>query len=281
MILTFAGPYFSISGAALVDVFVHQSFTDFIYLGGNPHQDMQLIRVAKILKAVADALDGLETYYNSVVPSANPIASRLMPQPVPREPLTSHLVFSARFRYKGGRPNSRRSLFRGTLDDKPVLIKFCETYSPIAHRLLAKHDPPLAPQLHFFSEVQDGLKMVVMDFVEGQDAHYQFANMHLPPSVRADIEKAKNVLHDDGWVFGDLRRPNIMVIPKRHESGEGVFGAMLVDFDWVGKAGEARYPLVLNNSGDIHWADGVEPGSIMETVHDDAMFARLDFPATL
>lgn len=74
--------------------------------------------------------------------------------------------------------------------------------------------------------------MAVMDFVEGQDAHYQFDGQDLPPDVRTDTGMAMTVLHEAGWAFGDPRRPNILVVPRKQEGEVGDFGAMLVDFDW-------------------------------------------------
>ncbi|KZV69091.1 hypothetical protein PENSPDRAFT_581540 [Peniophora sp. CONT] len=273
VILSFIGPYFHVSGVALVDIMIVQSFTDLIYLGGDPFAESQVLRVTKIFDVVAAAIKDLKTYYTDIAPSAIPDSSRLMPKPVPDNNL---LILEERFLYQGGRPDSRRSLFRGTYDGAPVLVKFCERYNRTAHTLLAEHDPPLAPKLHLVSEVQGGLKMVVMDFIERQDAHYQFEDQYLPPGVRADVSLAITVLRDAGLVFGDLRRPNILVVPRKHEGEGGDFGAMLVDFDWAGKAGEDRYPLLINVSGDIQWANGVGPGEIMEFKHDVDMFDRLD-----
>ena len=42
-------------------------------------------------------------------------------------------------------------------------------------------------------------------------------------------------------MFGDLRATNIMVV------GQTVKRGMLVDFDWVGKHNEDRYPPIINN----------------------------------
>lgn len=65
---------------------------------------------------MADAIADLEEYYRTVTPSANPISSRLMPDPVPLNiPLPDQLVINCRFPYKGDKPHSRRSVFRGTL----------------------------------------------------------------------------------------------------------------------------------------------------------------------
>ena len=63
----------------------------------------------------------------------------------------------------------------------------------------------------------------------------------LPDSVFADIETAVKLLHAEDLVFGDLRATNIMVV------GQTVKRGMLVNFDWVGKHNEDRYPPIINN----------------------------------
>ncbi|KDQ07365.1 hypothetical protein BOTBODRAFT_120196, partial [Botryobasidium botryosum FD-172 SS1] len=59
------------------------------------------------------------------------------------------------------------------------------------------------------------------------------------------VEEAMKLLHGNGFVFGDLRAPNILRVDG---------GAMLIDFDWAGKVGEAKYPLDINF--EVNWAEG-------------------------
>ncbi|KAF9268608.1 hypothetical protein L218DRAFT_954063 [Marasmius fiardii PR-910] len=107
--------------------------------------------------------------------------------------------------------------------------------------------PHTPPPTHICSSLP-GMYMVVMDYVKGR------------PSV-GDAKKADDagkqvgdilqILHKEGYVFGDLRDPNIVF----NEKGR----AMLVDFDWTGefdqasptsrtsdRPGIARYPYRLN-----------------------------------
>ncbi len=63
-------------------------------------------------------------------------------------------------------------------------------------------------------------------------------------------------------VFGDLRRPNIMVIG----SGEKLH-AMLVDFDWARPAGAATYPPETNNIFVLKRPYEVEPGANIKKGH--------------
>ena len=58
------------------------------------------------------------------------------------------------------------------------------------------------------------------------------------------VQDAIGILHSNQLVFGDLRRLNILV---------GNDTAMLVDFDWCGKSGKARYPPEINRDPSIGW----------------------------
>lgn len=256
-----------------VDILIFQPLTNIIDLADNPLLNPQLVGVAKTLDAIGSAIHHLERFYTTVSLSDTPLLPRLMPDLRPTgTPFPHELVFKDRFHYEGRLSHVCRSLFEGSFGGWRVLIKLCATYNPHAHDLLARQAPPLAPKLHYFGEVQGGMKVVIMDFLTAKDAHHHFSVQALLPSVRADIEKAKNILHNEGLVFGDLRRPNIMVVPRQ---GTSELGGMLVDFDWCGEAGKATYPYFLNVSGEIQWPDGVGPGGVMQTGHDDIMFERL------
>ncbi|RIA94123.1 hypothetical protein C1645_690128, partial [Glomus cerebriforme] len=65
-------------------------------------------------------------------------------------------------------------------------------------------------------------------------------------------------LHEQNIVFGDLRRPNILVTIK---------GTILVDFEWCGKHNTDRYPVTM--STEISWPEGARPGGLLMRAHDD------------
>ncbi|KDQ50837.1 hypothetical protein JAAARDRAFT_211512 [Jaapia argillacea MUCL 33604] len=291
IVISIAGPYVCFSGAVLVGGFIVQPFTDYVYLGGDPFMNDRIIHVAKIFDAVRNAATVLRDYYDHLLPRRERNRERLLPSPTYslHQP-TLPLKFIEQFHYQGRQTdNHRRSLFRGKFGDEIVLVKFCETYNERAHRELAHSN--LAPPLHFCSKIHGGIMMVVMGFVEGRDAHYQFKNQKLPADIMDDVKSAIHRLHEIGLVFGDLRRPNIMIVPKdldaasagedgtvgveEKEASSG-FRAMLVDFDWAGEHGHATYPALLNYTGEIDWADGVKPAAVMKKQHDLDMIGKLN-----
>jgi hypothetical protein len=273
--ISVAGPYILVGGAVFADIFVAEAFTDFIYMGGRPFGREQTIALSRIFAAVAQAARGLRQFYYELRWSATADVHRLLPRPTyydNREP-DLRLVFDRRFDNEGRPPSEyRRSLFCAKYGEEEVLVKFCETYHGEGHRIVAKAG--LAPKLFYCDEIKGGVMMVIMELLDARDAHYHFAFRPLPNSVLKDIESALVALHNACLVFGDLRRPNVLI----KVTGEGELRALLVDFGWVGKENEARYPPSLNDSGTITWAVGVGPHTLMKREHDREMMKLLMIP---
>ncbi|GJJ14692.1 hypothetical protein Clacol_008959 [Clathrus columnatus] len=210
--------------------------------------------------------------------------SRLLPQPTPRlggpgQPING-IQFRERLHYSGRQSGDfRQSLFLAYYEGQLVVVKFTERYHEQAHRMLA--DVGLAPKLYGCYHLIGGGFMVVMDYVQGQDAHHRFENTNLPLTILSDIQHAVTILHSVGLVYGDLRRVNIMTVPKPAAKGDGMAvdfneGGILIDFDWVGRDGQDHYPALLNDTGEIDWAEGVLPGGVMRKQHDVDMLKKLN-----
>ena len=126
--------------------------------------------------------------------------------------------------------------------------------------------------------------MVMTDLVDGTDAHRHQASEHddLPSTVLEDIHNVLKKLHEAGLVFGDMGRPNIMLvkfrgayIPDEDEYAEDEWHGQLIEFNWSGLVGKARYPPKLNMDGRITWAFGVEPAGLVEKRHDEEMLGKI------
>lgn len=252
--------------------------------------EARIVYVAKILQSIRAAVRTLHDSYEvfSMKPIANSI-SHALPHPTPvdeaiNRALLSDLRFVDRFDYLGrqyqcadGRivEEFSRSLFRARLgnngDGSEVLVKFCFRYGEEAHRLLAAHEPPLAPRLHACVPLLSGVTMVVMDIVPGFEDNVSLdKSAQLPSETMDDVKTALEVLHGAGLVHGDVRRSNVMAVP-RGDSGQ--MGAMLIDFDLAGENGNVLYPSRLNP--DVDWAQGAQPGYPIQREHDWEMWRRL------
>ena len=127
--------------------------------------------------------------------------------------------------------------------------------------------------------------MVVMEQVNGRDSYSEFRYRDLPQSVVDDMELALTKLHGARLVYGDMRRPNIMVVkkPKCQNDDDGEdsdsdldeWRGLLIDFDWSGRVGVVKYPPTLNTCGEIKWAKGVEPATAIRPKHDLDMLERI------
>lgn len=141
---------------------------------------------------------------------------------------------------QGGDAGFAKPLFVASRGDtgEHVLVKFCaHGYGAEAHQLLA--EAGLAPALYGTCSVGH-FTMVVMELIVGGVQWHG-------PTHRGEhwqaLSRAVTLLHDNGFVHGDLRSPNILV---------GAAGVTVLDFDWAGREGNAFYPCVLNRKG-IRW----------------------------
>ncbi|THV04062.1 hypothetical protein K435DRAFT_714825 [Dendrothele bispora CBS 962.96] len=290
--LGLAGSELIVSSMISTDaVYVEELYCEDLH--GGFDIDERVIRVARVLQAVKNAFDGLNTFYAKLIEddSSLPDGSHLLPRPVHANAPHLDLVDSLglRFLYKlgsrkggqvGTNANTERmrnmqhavyvALGDGThIPSEEVIVKFTLKYNVEAHQTLAKAN--LAPKLYHHCPVLGGYVMIVMEKVVGKMAWdwKNFDQRKMPRSIYADVHRAVDILHDKGIVFGDLRLPNILVrdISQR---------AVLVDFDWAAKEGEGRYPPTIDPDSLSHgWASGVERYGLMKKEHDLHMLEML------
>jgi len=238
-----------------------------------------LRKLMRIASALAECASQLERKYQHLIQQDSPRNRhrRFFPQPTPdpRSPPSSplpELTFLKRLDQDNNTfqiPNNpsaqrMRSLFVGTLLDGSheveVVVKFTATYNEVVHKLLAEKG--LAPKLYACQRVIGNLFMVVMERIAGKPLAFDFREAPLKDTVFEDITRAVEVLKEHDLVHGDLRAVNVMVDPKQEH-------AKVIDFDWAGKSGTARYPLTINKAALSHeWHRGVEAGGLLETDHD-------------
>ncbi|KIY49600.1 hypothetical protein FISHEDRAFT_40740 [Fistulina hepatica ATCC 64428] len=84
------------------------------------------------------------------------------------------------------------------------------------------------------------------------------------PLVYGDIEQAIALLHQNGFIFGDLRNGNLLAM-----QGKEPLKARLIDFDWAGKCNETRWSLMMNN--DLNWPKGARGGDFIGKADDKYM----------
>ncbi|KAI0339191.1 hypothetical protein BDW22DRAFT_1431805 [Trametopsis cervina] len=294
--IAIAGPYIRISVSIQgEDLFVHH-LTDYMAIigpGGHQYIRRHIEHIAKHFDVVRCALHRLRKYYQGVVPRSKEQQdlTRFFPNPtrLDSKPPLADLVYERRINFGEEHNEYTCSMWRALYKGQPALVKFAERYSVRAHRILADHEPAMAPKLYFAEKLLGGVWMIVMEFLGGYSAAALFNDdTSLPQSVVADLEVALDLLHRDGIVHGDVRRPNIMLHAEK-----GEYRAKLVDFDFSGRdidgsddddggsvifdnedeVGSQHYDLLI--SGDAGFVKGIQPCGRMRMKHDLQMLERI------
>ncbi|CAE6405663.1 hypothetical protein RSOLAG22IIIB_10241 [Rhizoctonia solani] len=276
-IIAIVGPWLCISGAVYLDRVVVQPLTDYVWLGKHPQQDHHLMRVTRLFLALERAISFLHEYYAPLIkPGVKLSIEPRRDSPYIRSVMTS--TGKVNFTYTGRVGDSRviRPVFEAmTKDGRLLVVKFAQFYNFEAHQLLAARS--LAPQLLSVDaeQVGGGLVMVVMELSgKSLDNYLGSTGLQLEPSARAqvyeDVKAALDLLHANDLVFGDLRPPNVLVVEK-----DGSLHGQLIDFEWCGIDGKARYPAGMNESESIGWAPEAKKRQLLRKQHDDYMFNKL------
>jgi len=135
--------------------------------------------------------------------------------------------------YQGEIWNENRFLFHAKAQNEDVLVKFTRRYSTKLHEFCAERGH--APKLLGYGTVPGGWKVVVMEDVEHEGSHAEYAPRYWEKWCQ-DLTGLMQGFHDKDLVHGDLRTPNIIVPATDPEN------IMLVDFDWGGEAGSVSFP---------------------------------------
>ncbi|EEB89092.1 hypothetical protein MPER_12856, partial [Moniliophthora perniciosa FA553] len=164
-------------------------------------------------------------------------------------------------------------LLDGDNAGKLAVVKFVEAYCVAAHIWLAEKG--FAPRL-----LHDGtsgprygdLRLIVMDFVEGTTLHDVYGEYPISDSVRKAIRKALDELAKGGFIFGDLRTPNIML--AQYAGGPIEKRLRFIEFDRACREGDGvRYPFHLSHA--IQESAGTSDREPIKRKHQELMFKKL------
>lgn len=189
MILTIAGPWLCVAGAVYTTAPIVQvlsvEWAGQISLPGNaPPSPLE-----RMFYSLKTAISLLEGYYSAL--SETQAAVNGFPY------ISTYNGICFDYIEKLGGEDLGMQVYKVKEVGGPFrVVKFTRTYSDEAHRLLSKED--CAPNLQHVSPCTfGGLRMIVMDFVNGKPASEEKL---LHPHIR-QLEKALKLLHDNGFVF--------------------------------------------------------------------------------
>ena len=254
------GSSISFAGAAWNVRPVVQTLSSALPMHYHPTDSDMRIKVARHLGAFRKAINALEQYYRDL-PSdltSYPSQSQLFPHCTSFTSLQNGLV--QHFEYVS-QPFSDHLIFFATLSNQPaepVCIKFARRYSKYAHEESASLGH--TPALHGFEQIPGGWLMIVMDKLP--DEYVALYGSTPSSALVKNIRKHLQLLHQSGYVHGDVRNTNIMV--SKFDKTK----FMLVDFEWAGKDGEVRYPMNVNRGPNLWRPDDAVDGALILPEHD-------------
>lgn len=172
-----------------------------------------------------------------------------------------------------------------------VIVKFARgAYGAAAH--VAAAGAGVAPVLLAGpTRLPGGLQLVVMEHLRPQDGWALY-----DPASAGQVEAVQAAYHRGiggaRFVHGDLRSCNVLVRRAQAPGGvgddDGAEGAAsppspkraatrwevrFLDWDWAGREGEARYPMLNAALGPLYAAVGAASGELIRASHDVAMLA--------
>ncbi|KAF8623880.1 hypothetical protein AX15_006152 [Amanita polypyramis BW_CC] len=273
IILICAGPYLSFAGAVWNGRPNVQILTPAIPLHFHS-TDLKLRKMtASCISAFSSAVQSLKAHYNepfyhqtSTVDDIYPSVHNIFPYPVS---FKSDISGSSKEFIYYSLVKSGKLIFRGEISDthEKICIKFVQHYSLEVHSFCASIS--CAPKLLAFEPLPGGWYMVIMEDLN--DYFDLFRSSLAPDRMDAVKERLNDVLgrmHQQGFVHGDIRNVNVMI-----KDGP-ILVVMLVDFDWAGRIGEARYPMNVNRE-DVYRPAGAVDNELILAEHDMSMLAEL------
>ncbi|KAF8872351.1 hypothetical protein BD779DRAFT_1452885 [Infundibulicybe gibba] len=233
---------------------------------------------ARHLGAFKRAVQRLRDYYADIVPRLANVPAphdKLFPYPTCFTPLAGPQGVRD-FRYSP-RPSDERLVFFGNIlgDNTGICIKFVRNYSSAVHQYFSNLG--LAPRLLGLESLSGGWKMVVMDRVDQEyiDLYSSLIDRDRPldEELRFTLYDTLHTslvgLHRAGFVHGDIQAPSIMISKNRRAK------FLLLDFDWAGEIGMARYPPDVYRGERLWRPDGVSGCAPITAAHDVQMLDHI------
>ncbi|KAF5366195.1 hypothetical protein D9758_005788 [Tetrapyrgos nigripes] len=274
-LIALTGSWLCIYGAIWTTKPIIQRLTDMMWLGVSPLlNENKLSRIAGTLSSARQGIDTLKHFYEDLElgsPSLNDKHPRFYPSvttyPCPRRP-GKHIEFEY------VEPMEKETHICVTYRARTTPSPYADEGTAL-ETLLSKlfYRGPLSPN----SE----LSMVVMDYFPSETLTSISLSMEICDEVYLGVKKALDVLHEAGFVFGDLRRSNVLVqrgggYEGAIEGESGEVKVVLVNFARAGRAGIARYPAFLTSM--MLYPEGAGPWKEIRKEHDDWMLESLRRP---
>ena len=261
-LLELVGPHLFISGAVYGRYVFIDKLIDPVWLVPQHNEDA-IIRIARIFKALKEAIRKIRQYYWNV------------PVSQPRFPIFQSF-YKGNIQYKEAiKPymfKGNLTYYNGTRKDV-VIVTFVKQYSREAHELMNFYG--YAPKLIHYEERVGGTQYtaIVMKYIPDARPLDEFLEYEAEHNRNNEIKKlactrcteALKVMHDNGFCHGKILSKSIL--GKKVQNGD--VKIFIVNYKWAGRQGEATYPL----SADI--PEGFQPGDLITRDQDKEQLEEL------
>jgi serine/threonine protein kinase len=327
------GPWLVVLGSVFTDKFIVQRLTDIKWMAhSSTEEDNRVYHNARVFVALRESLTKLQKFYMALQSPDHPppfFTNQPHPRYFPYPTSFTERGSTTHFKYLTSLEEDSACVTylaevvdeTGTTKDPKeiVVIKFVARYGRNVHEFLASKG--FAPTLRYYGSFtpkldgvypgpaqnappglclrSDQMHMVVMEYINAPPN--TLPNTQLNDDHKIQIEDILTLLHSEGYVFGDLRRLNILL---------GADGKVrLIDFNWCGRYDmKAKIPdgilpdklrkMINENKDRVHgqlgngpyvyyplsistvegmWAEGMEPLLEIRPEHDWLMLHKL-FP---
>ena len=104
--------------------------------------------------------------------------------------------------------------------------------------------------------------VTILDYIDNSEPYVS------SPERDSKLRHAVQILKESGFVHGDLRPPNVLIVPDSDE-------IFIIDFDFAGRPdANDVYPSFLNHT-NISWPEGVTDNASLQFSHDDIWVSGL------
>ena len=159
------------------------------------------------------------------------------------------------------RMGQNKHVYEATMNGDQVVLKFSTRYGIDVHNHLASNK--LAPKVISHAKLSGKWYVTIMEKID------EIKSYEKNDTVVASLKSVLDCLKSKNYVHGDLRRPNILVLPDDT--------VRVLDFDWAGTEGIATYPIDLNLSSECGWRNDIERGQRITSGQDMYMLSS-QFP---
>ena len=256
LLLCLDGPVLYVYGAVFMQNIIVDPLMAPLELLPVMRQRDHMIRIARGLKALMNGCMQLNNFYSTRSETVSSAGSRVWPEF--REYKEGNKQYTLVYK-SCVREHVYKCKLSSSIETAPksVIVKFTSTWCEEANRILAAEG--FAPELHYVG-TQGFHKVVVMEFLDGVILDkYMEDNPSSKDTLRKECESALQLLHSNGYVHGDFRYQNILVVNDKIK---------IIDFDWAGSTDtDTRYPYFMNHF-DIVWPEGATDGEPLAKEHD-------------